>query len=84
MLAILAQMALRFLTLMKLESLRYINIETPGDAIADQTDAERVRNYEAIVQVLKAVGLHCCGPDPAAEAEAEKKVKAGLALAKKK
>jgi hypothetical protein len=63
------------------DRLRYINIETPGKGIAAQSDAERVRNYDAIVQVLKAAGLHCCGEDPTI---AENKIKAGLKMEKPK
>jgi len=48
----------------RIEKLRFINIESPGHKLSDQTDAERVRNYEAIVEVLKTTGLHCCGDDP--------------------
>ncbi len=58
-----------------LAKLRYINIETPGKTLAEQTDAERVQHYEFIVETLKAVGLHCCGDDPT---KAEKSVKQGL------
>jgi hypothetical protein len=58
-----------------LARLRYINIETPGKTLAEQTDAERVQHYEFIVETLKAVGLHCCGDDPA---KAEKSIKEGL------
>lgn len=61
----------------RISKLRYVNIETPGKAIADQTDAERVRNYQAIVEVLKALGLHCCGDDPT---KAEKNIESGLTL----
>jgi hypothetical protein len=63
------------------DRLRYINIETPGKGLGDQTDAERARNYDAIVDVLKAAGLHCCGSDPAA---AESKIKEGLKVPKPK
>jgi hypothetical protein len=63
----------------KINSLRYINIETPGKRLSDQTDAERARNYDAMVEVLKAAGLHCCGPDPTI---AENKIKEGLKIPK--
>jgi hypothetical protein len=63
------------------ERLRYINIETPGKGLSAQTDAERARNYDAIVQVLKAAGLHCCGKDTTI---AENKIKEGLKLDKPK
>jgi hypothetical protein len=58
-----------------IEKLRYINIETPGKRLSDQSGAERVRNYEAIVEVLKTTGLHCCGDDPK---KAEQTIKEGL------
>lgn len=58
-----------------LARLRYINIETPGKTLAEQTDAERVQHYEFIVETLKAVGLHCCGDDPT---KAETSIKEGL------
>jgi hypothetical protein len=58
-----------------LARLRYINIETPGKTLAEQTDAECVQHYEFIVETLKAVGLHCCGDDPT---KAEKSIKEGL------
>jgi len=58
-----------------LAKLRYINIETPGKTLAEQTDADRVQHYEFIVETLKAVGLHCCGDDPTT---AEKGIKEGL------
>lgn len=61
----------------RIGKLRYVNVETPGKAIADQTDAERVRNYQAIVEVLKGLGLHCCGDDPT---KAEKNIESGLTL----
>jgi hypothetical protein len=60
-----------------LNKLRYLNIEGPGKALKDQSDAERIRNYEAIVETLKAVDLHCCGEDPAS---AESKIKEGLKI----
>lgn len=63
------------------DRLRYINIETPGKGLSDQTDAERARNYDAIVDVLKAAGLHCCGTDPTS---AENKIKEGLKVPKPK
>ncbi|HEY0606601.1 MAG TPA: DUF4157 domain-containing protein [Herpetosiphonaceae bacterium] len=59
----------------RLARLRYINIETPGKKLAEQTDAERVQHYEFVVETLKAIGLHCCGDDPT---KAEAKIKAGL------
>lgn len=65
----------------KLNSLRYINIETPGKRLSDQTDDERARNYDAIVEVLKTAGLHCCGTDATI---AEKKIKEGLKIPKPK
>jgi len=58
-----------------LAKLRYINIETPGKTLAEQTDADRVQHYEFIVETLKAVGLHCRGDDPMT---AEKGIKEGL------
>jgi hypothetical protein len=58
-----------------LERLRFVNIESPGKRLTDQTDAERIRNYESVVEVLKTVGLHCCGQDPK---KAEESVKGGL------
>jgi Domain of unknown function (DUF4157) len=61
----------------RISKLRYVNIETPGKAIADQTDVERVRNYQAISAVLKSLGLHCCGDDPT---KAEKNIESGLTL----
>jgi hypothetical protein len=61
--------------------LRYINIETPGMALSAQSDAERARNYDAIVDILKAAGLHCCGTDPTI---AENKIKEGLKVPKPK
>jgi hypothetical protein len=51
-------------TAARIDKLRYINIEGPGKRIADLTDAERIQNYEAIVEVLETAGLHCCGDDP--------------------
>ena len=70
----------KFYIIMKLlqqrrENLRYINIESPGKGLSAQTDAERIRNYEAIVEVLKAAGLHCCGTEPQ---KAEESIKEGL------
>ncbi|HEX6711345.1 MAG TPA: hypothetical protein VF068_13525, partial [Rubrobacter sp.] len=62
-----------------LARLRYINIETPGKTLAEQTDAERVQHYEFVVETLKAVGLHCCGEDPT---KAEKSIKEGLKTTK--
>ncbi|MGB8702287.1 MAG: DUF4157 domain-containing protein [Thermosynechococcaceae cyanobacterium] len=59
----------------RIEKLRYVNIESPGKRLGDQTDAERIRNYEAIIEVLKATGLHCCGDDPK---KAEESIKEGL------
>ena len=59
----------------RIRRLRYVNIETPGKALTDQTEAERISSYEAIVSVLKTLGLHCCGDDPA---KAEGSIKAGL------
>jgi hypothetical protein len=59
----------------RIDRLRFVNIESPGKRLSDQTDAERIRNYESIVQVLKAVGLQCCGTDPQ---QAEARVKEGL------
>jgi hypothetical protein len=63
----------------RVRSLRYINIETPGPRLRDQSDAERIRNYEAIVDVLSGVGLHCC-PD---QAKAEAAIKEGLKIDEK-
>jgi hypothetical protein len=60
-----------------LEKLRYINIETPGKRLSQQTDEERIRNYEAILEVLKEIGLHCCGEDLA---KSEKNIKEGLKI----
>ncbi|HYG82453.1 MAG TPA: DUF4157 domain-containing protein, partial [Pyrinomonadaceae bacterium] len=57
--------------------LRFINIETPLDRLASQTDVGRKESYEFIVASLRAIGLHCCGGK---EAEAEAKVKEGLTL----
>jgi hypothetical protein len=59
----------------RIEKLRYINIESPGKGLGDQTDKERIRNYEAIVEVLKAIGLHCCGDTPK---KPEDSIKEGL------
>lgn len=59
----------------RLGKLRYINIETPGKTLAEQGDTERVQHYEFVVETLKALGLSCCGDDPA---KAEAKIKAGL------
>jgi hypothetical protein len=56
--------------LVRLQSLRFVNIEGPHGT------GERVRNYEAIVHILTMLGLHCCGPDPG---KAEGAVKQGLA-----
>jgi hypothetical protein len=64
-----------------LAKLRYINIETPGKTLAEQTDSERVQHYEFIVETLKALGLHCCGADPA---KAEKSIKEGLKTTSRK
>lgn len=58
-----------------LKRLRFVNIETPGEAWGAQSASERVASYGYIVQVLKAVGLHCCGKDTAT---AEESVKKGL------
>jgi hypothetical protein len=63
------------------DRLRYLNVETPGKRLSDQTDAERVRNYESIVEVLKAASLHCCGADPAAVG---KNIQEGLKIPKEK
>jgi hypothetical protein len=60
-----------------LDKLRYINIETPGKRLSQQTDEERIRNYEAILEVLKEIGLHCCGEDLA---KSEKNIKEGLKI----
>lgn len=64
------------------ESIRYINIETPGHALSSQSDSERIRNYHMIVSTLNALGLHCC-PAPLAD---EQKIESGLKIdeAKKK
>jgi hypothetical protein len=59
----------------RIDRLRFVNIEAPGKRLIDQTDAERIRNYESVVEVLKTVGLHCCGHDPK---KAEESVKGGL------
>jgi hypothetical protein len=59
---------------------RFVNVETPGLALNAQTDAERIRNYEAILAVLKPLGLHCC-PDPTA---AEGHIKEGLKIDERK
>ncbi|MBV9791738.1 MAG: DUF4157 domain-containing protein [Chloroflexi bacterium] len=66
---------------MRLGQLRYINIETPGKTLAQQTDDERVQHYEFVVETLKALGLHCCGDEPT---KAEEQIKAGLRVAPKK
>jgi hypothetical protein len=50
----------------RLSRLRYINIETPGLALSEQTDTERVDNYLFISSTLGTLGLHCCGHDPTA------------------
>lgn len=63
----------------RIKKLRYINIESPGKKLPAQTGAERVRNYESIADILKNLGLHCCGQD---SAKAEAAVKAGLAQEK--
>jgi hypothetical protein len=61
----------------RLARLRYVNIETPGSpTAAGQTRAQlREESYDSIVAALRAVGLHCCGDDPAA---AEQRVRQGL------
>lgn len=61
----------------KFSNLRFINIETPIHKLENQSDAGRKKNYEFIVEALKAVKLHCCGGK---EPEAEAKVKEGLTL----
>jgi hypothetical protein len=58
-----------------LSKLRYINIEGPGKELSSQTGAERIRNYESIVEALKALGLHCCGDNPT---KVETEIKQGL------
>jgi hypothetical protein len=72
------------ITRSRIDKLRFLNIETPGKKLTDQSDAERVRNYESIVEVLQAVGLHCCGTDPKQAAQAETSVKEGLKGLKEK
>lgn len=61
----------------RLSRLRYLNIETPRSPTrAGQTREQlRLESYAAIVEVLRAVGLHCCGDDPAA---GERRVREGL------
>jgi hypothetical protein len=59
----------------RIDKLRFLNIQTPSKNLTDQSDAERVRNYESIVEVLQSVGLHCRGTDPK---KAETSVKEGL------
>ncbi len=61
------------------DMLHYVNIETPGKAISDQSDSERARNYDAIVAVLDTLGLHCCGKDTG---KADEAIKGGLKLDK--
>jgi hypothetical protein len=60
---------------LRLDRLRFVNVEAPGKALADQTGAERVRNYEALLEVLEPLELHCCGKDTAA---ADKRIREGL------
>ena len=52
----------------ELSKLRFVNIETAGEAGKDWgTAAERVENYRAIVSILKELGLHCCDADAEVE-----------------
>lgn len=60
-----------------MEQVHFLNIETPGTALAQQTDKQRIENYEFIVSVLREFGLHCCGQEPA---KAEASIKEGLKL----
>ncbi|HEY0546168.1 MAG TPA: DUF4157 domain-containing protein [Pyrinomonadaceae bacterium] len=60
-----------------LEDLRFINIETQDEIPGKKAGEVRAEGYDAIINVLKAVGLHCCG-DAAETATAEKNIKEGL------
>jgi hypothetical protein len=61
----------------KFSNLHFINIETPIESLASQTDVGRQENYEFIIGALRTLNLHCCGGK---EAEAEAKVKQGLVV----
>ncbi len=60
-----------------LADLHFINIETQDRFPNKKPEDVRVESYDTIINVLKAVGLHCCG-DAAATATAEKDIKEGL------
>jgi hypothetical protein len=60
-----------------LDNLRFINIETQEKFPGKKQEDVRVESYDTIINVLKAVGLHCCG-DAAATATAEKGIKEEL------
>ncbi|HEY9420227.1 MAG TPA: hypothetical protein VIW92_02345, partial [Thermoanaerobaculia bacterium] len=62
----------------ELDKVRYINIETPHVTALNRPMSERVRNYETIVTVLSALGLHCCGKDEKETKKAEGDIKAKL------
>ena len=61
--------------------LRFTNVETPGFAFSEQTDAERKSNYQLISDVISALGIqNCCGADAKAVTANEDKIKTDLEL----
>lgn len=61
--------------------LRYVNIETPGLGLKDQKDSDRIDNFRYIAEVLKTLGIYCCGVDPKAN---EAKIEDSLKVSKTK
>lgn len=61
-----------------IDKLRFINIEGAGLSHDKLAVSERVRNYKAVVDVLKTVpGVYCCGDKPA---DVEKGIEKDLEL----
>jgi hypothetical protein len=60
-----------------LGGLRFINIETQEKFPGKKPEEVRVESYDSIINVLKTVGLHCCG-DAAATAKAETDIREEL------
>lgn len=61
-----------------IDKLRFINIEGAGLSHDKLAVSERVRNYKAVVDVLKTVpGAYCCGDKPA---DVEKAIEKDLEL----
>ncbi|WP_225886916.1 DUF4157 domain-containing protein [Nodosilinea nodulosa] len=58
-----------------LQNIRYINIETPHNLPKKTSSEVAVQNYDVIAEVLKQLGLHCCGKDAP---QAEKAIRQGL------